>query len=210
MSYILDALNKAEQTRKQGSEDIQVVQSASASNTSQKQNNKLIMTLLMLSIGLILLWLILSPLPQESISMIDKAPVSVPIENKEQPISSVPHQPKVVSIQKNTNISDNTIDTLPDTNTEPVSAPSVTTTITPTIMNLPQHIRDTLPAINISAHIHGEVAGKRMVIINNKVLHENDYISEHLILKTITKHGVELEFDGTLFSMTALDTWPFE
>lgn len=73
---------------------------------------------------------------------------------------------------------------------------------------LPQTLKS-LPAITISAHIYNALASKRMVIINDKVLHENKYISENLLLKNITQHGVELEFDGISFSMTAFDAWPY-
>ena len=78
----------------------------------------------------------------------------------------------------------------------------------PNIMALDSALRNQLPPIVISAHVYSEEASKRMVIINNQVKHEQQYIGEQLQLTHITPQGIQLQYQGTAFTMKVKDQWP--
>jgi hypothetical protein len=73
---------------------------------------------------------------------------------------------------------------------------------------LDKSVRAQLPPIIISAHVYSDNPKKRMVIINNKVVHEGAYISDKLYLKRIDPQGITLSFAGTWFTMKVKDVWP--
>jgi len=195
MSYILDALNKADQARKEGEQAIpspqqQVSNVATSSNFGRG-------FLLVVVIASITMFFWLSPRQPES----QPDPNSATSIDKQAPIPQVQTQQPRQIVQNKPEPLFNTEAELPaEEALEPEGIPN--------IMALPQSVLNALPAIKISAHTYSESAGKRMVIINGKMLHENKYISEHLLLKTITQDGIELEIDGMLFSMEALTSWP--
>jgi len=78
----------------------------------------------------------------------------------------------------------------------------------PHIMHLNESIRSLIPPISISAHVYSKDKNKRMVIINNRVLHEQQYIAEKLMLTAIKENHIELNYDGHVFSMGIKDSWP--
>jgi len=80
--------------------------------------------------------------------------------------------------------------------------------IIPNIMALDSELRNQLPPIAISAHVYSEKAKKRMVIINNQVKHEQQYIGENLQLTHITPQGIQLQYKNTTFTMRVKDQWP--
>ncbi len=200
MSYILDALNKAEQARQQQQVEQPMPQPIETIHNN-KTPSKLLLITLIVCVAFILVYALLPR--QETNQRVAIVSTAAPEKQHQQTPSISPPsalKPPAKAIQPLTN---EPIDT------NPRLASDTKITVLPTLMTLPQHILDNLPAITISAHTYNTIAAKRMVIINNKVLHENRPVSEHLFLKNITPHGVELEYDSTTFSMTAFDTWPY-
>jgi len=207
MSYILDALNKADKARKHGSEHLA---SLPAQNTQPQQAQKKLLPWLLLACGIGVLFFWLSPwqtqkAPEPSSLNIPipdsgtkKLELSPPVNTQTVPglEPSAIAEPEMMPRQNQGSESSN------------VSVEEKTETI-PSIAELPQYIQDALPNIRISAHTYAESPNKRMVIINDKMLRENKFITERLLLKHITETGVELEFDGLLFSMFAFDSWPY-
>ena len=103
----------------------------------------------------------------------------------------------------------------PATVTEPVSPapaaseskiPVVTDILEPDfvleIANLPREIRLQLPEIILSGHVYSELNPTgRSIIVNDRLVSQNEYAAKGLLLKEITPFGVIFAFGGQLFSM---------
>ena len=159
------------------------------SSPHQKKTAKRGLFMVTIALLPLILWVILSH--KEAIT-----PKQVPISQQAQvitPTSEPTTQAKeiVPQLVKNT----------------PVKAEIV---IIPNIMALDSELRNQLPPITISAHVYSEKAKKRMVIINNQVKHEQQYIGENLQLTHITAQGIQLQYKNTAFTMRVKDQWsPF-
>ncbi len=203
MSYILDALNKADSARKQQ----QPEQAATPLHTSQTKASPSwlwgLIALLGIIIAVTLWWL---NQEQENIRKLFTSQPTPII----QPTKTKPTEP-VISQYADTIA---TVKHTPEAAPIPATTHGTTTTITqqpqaiPHISNLDTATREQLPAITIAAHIYSTDIKKRMAIINNRVLHEGDTIADGLTLKSIDDQGVTLTLDGTPFTMKTKDTWP--
>ncbi len=102
--------------------------------------------------------------------------------------------------------------TVPEEPTAPVPAvserkiPVVSDILEPVfvlkIANLPEEIRRQLPEIILSGHVYSEQnPSGRSVIINGRLISQNEYAAKGLLLKEITPTGVVFSFGDHLFSM---------
>ena len=73
--------------------------------------------------------------------------------------------------------------------------------------DLPESIRDQLPAITISAHVYSSNPAQRSIVINNNFMEEGEYLIDDIILHEITSDGAILNYHGTLFSYGAVSSW---
>ncbi|MFQ5519241.1 MAG: general secretion pathway protein GspB, partial [Mariprofundus sp.] len=73
------------------------------------------------------------------------------------------------------------------------------------ISELPVHILQAVPSIDIQGHIYDNKPASRMVIINGRVVKEKKTISNGLILEEITPDGVILSFQKHVFHMGVFD-----
>ncbi len=197
MSYILDALNKADSARKQQ----QPKQATAPLPAPQPKANQSWLwgglALLGIIIVVTLWWLNQEQKNIRKLFTAQPTPTIHPAKTKPiEPVISE-HAPTVVPATMPTH-----------------TAAQNTTTIEPQPQAIP-HIsdldaatREQLPPITIAAHVYSEDAKKRMVIINNRVLHEGDTIADGLTLKSIDDQGVTLALDGAPFTMKTKDTWP--
>ncbi len=70
------------------------------------------------------------------------------------------------------------------------------------IANLPREIRLQLPEIILSGHVYSELNPTgRSIIVNDRLVSQNEYAAKGLLLKEITPFGVIFAFGGQLFSM---------
>lgn len=219
MSYILDALKKADQERQQG--DIPDLKSSSVATAQTTSNTRNMLWLLPLAISiLVLVWF--KPWENRPLEPLSNAPSNntapAVVEQSAQPVMT---SQKVESDQE---VSTTQLEAAPliKEDIEPRQAEVAMTPEAesetevsskgpdniPNVMNLPPHIRDTLPAIQISGHIYDETPASRMVIINDAVRKEGRYISDGLMLEEITEDGIILNYSGTLFFMRVFDSWP--
>jgi len=193
MSYILDALNKAEQSRQQQQTPTSQTINTQTNATEQPSHNR---TTWRFSFGLLaaalLLWLLMPEQPDTQLtSAATQAPNVLPTTQPEaKSVAPAPVEP-IVEVEQS------------------IAPPISEMTNLPTLSELPSEVLASLPAINISAHTYADDAAKRMVIINDKVMHEMRHVSAALLLREITPTGVILAYNGIAFSMTAFDTWPY-
>ncbi|WP_038247295.1 general secretion pathway protein GspB [Ghiorsea bivora] len=190
MSYILDALNKAEKDRQQQTPTS--IPTVSAQNNIPPQGKgKYGLYFIMIGLGFLMLWIFLNQkeTPPQQVITPQENHVTAPKTEPTTQIKAVKSQPTQY-IKKDPNPVQKKIKTIPN------------------IMALDTTLRNQLPPITISAHVYSEETSKRMVIINNQVRHEQEYIAEQLQLTHITPHGIELQYQGTSFTMKVKDQWP--
>ena len=190
MSYILDALNKAEKDRQQ--------QPLTPAPTVSTQGEPALQTrgkyglyFIIVALVLLIFWVLLN--------------------KSETPLKQtvIPQKEQVTSPKAEPTIQDKVVKPQPTQEIEKkdVFVQEKAKTIS-NIMALDSALRNQLPSIVISAHVYSEEASKRMVIINNQVKHEQQYIGEQLQLTHITPQGIQLQYQGTAFTMKVKDRWP--
>jgi general secretion pathway protein B len=67
------------------------------------------------------------------------------------------------------------------------------------ITELPVSIQKDLPALSVMVHAYSDDPAKRLVGINNRLLHEGDEVAPGLKLETITLDGMILSYKGYTF-----------
>lgn len=78
------------------------------------------------------------------------------------------------------------------------------------ISDLPVSVQQQLPSMTFSSHIYdADDAKYRMVSINGKLLHEGDMVAPGIRLVHITEEGVVLTFQGYTFKVSVLHDWSF-
>jgi general secretion pathway protein B len=69
----------------------------------------------------------------------------------------------------------------------------------PLFLDLPTELRDKMPPLTMSMHFHSRDPERRLVRINDRLLHEGDWLSKELQLIEITPSGATLDFLGKSF-----------
>jgi len=64
----------------------------------------------------------------------------------------------------------------------------------PLYLDLPKDLRDRMPRLSMSMHYHSPDPARRLVRINDRLLHEGDWLSGELQLVEITPTGAKLDF----------------
>jgi general secretion pathway protein B len=64
------------------------------------------------------------------------------------------------------------------------------------LRELPQHIQSEIPALTVSGYIYSENKADRTVLINKKLLHEGDQVAPDLSLERLTPTGMVLNYKG--------------
>jgi len=131
-------------------------------------------------------------------------------QDKPQPTQAlISHKPNAKNVEtKPSSVPQATITTQAERPIEHTATPLAEPQPIPHLFHLDKSVREQLPTIIISAHIFSANPKKRMVIINNSMVHEGANISDKLYLKSINNQGITLSFDGVLFTMNTKDVWP--
>ena len=223
MSYILDALRKSDQQRQRGTAPITLAPEPVTSRPPVISSN-LWLALVLLAAGIVIGWLrpwqqsVPTPAPAP---VAVKPPVASPPPAALAPLPTVPQtvakrEPPTEPPAWTPPAGDTTADRIAPAPTKhaPETSPRVPATITPEPPNagaqteaapeqkvvamneLPPAIQQELPAIAISLHGYASKAGDRLVMINDKFLHQGDSIAAGLRLEEITPDGVILGYKG--------------
>jgi general secretion pathway protein B len=83
----------------------------------------------------------------------------------------------------------------------PASAPAVQARI-PTLQELPEDIRRQVPQMSVGGSIYSPNAASRFLIINGQVFHEGHKITPDLVLEEIKLKAAVMSFKGRRFTMT--------
>lgn len=71
----------------------------------------------------------------------------------------------------------------------------------PLYAELSGELRGRMPAINMSMHFYNKEPNRRLVRINDLLLHEGDWVARDLQLAEITVDGITLDFLGKIFTL---------
>ena len=75
------------------------------------------------------------------------------------------------------------------------------------VNELPDDVRNNLPAMTFSFHVYSENPQQRTIIINNRRMREGDEVSAGLHLQQITEDGVVLLFSQHRIHISVLSGW---
>ena len=72
----------------------------------------------------------------------------------------------------------------------------------PELRELPEAIQRDIPALSVSGYIYAEQPADRSIIINRKFLREGDQVASDLLLEKLTPGGMVLNFRGYRYRAT--------
>ena len=210
MSYILDALRKAEAERERGNVPSIHAQPAFAGAGPGSAPLKSRLWIVLAAVGAVLalvvvavLYLLLgrSPASEVATPIVTPAPASVAVA------PAVPVVPTPVAVAP-------PLQTAPPPvrKVRPASAPPVAATpassATPktddrvyAINELPDDIRRQLPTLSVGGSMYSPKPANRIVIINGQVLHEGERIAPDLVVQQIKLKAAVLAFKGYRYSL---------
>jgi len=71
----------------------------------------------------------------------------------------------------------------------------------PFYLDLSRGLREQMPRLSMSMHFYTDNPGRRLVRINDRLLHEGDWVSDDLQVVEITPSGANLDLLGKAFEM---------
>ncbi len=230
MSYILDALKKAEADR-----DPEARASLAMAQHQRRRSRWLayVIVIALIANAAILLWLFL-PQPQQQTTAREGAPPAAAQQAQQEPMRqpqqappparniaqpSAPAAVETTPTQRPTTPA--AISTSPsaqaaqprmaaetatgETIIGPGSAPAPASEPLP-VSSLPPGQRERFPALSFSTHIYADDADLRAIVVNGTRLEEGDRLDD-LYLHRITEDGAVFRFEGRLVSVSVLDEW---
>ena len=227
MSYILDALKKSEQERGHG--NIPYVQTVHSSSLNYRNEKRaywpyILITAVVLNLIAIIYFMSNKESPAENKITIQETDVTTPAKKE----SNIPLEKIEILDSPATNSNDDkkiaTIEPTAD-EAEPVDKVAQTTDKIETIStgtnwktissttdiiefyDLPESIKQEIPAIIISGHVYSTNPVQRSIVINNKFMEEGEYVLDGLILYEITPDGAIFSYQGTLFNYGVVPGW---
>ncbi|MCW9013043.1 MAG: general secretion pathway protein GspB [Gammaproteobacteria bacterium] len=219
MSYILDALKKSEQERKQGKvPDIQTIHIPVAVEQNTSPWLYVIIVFLLLSLAFVIGWMrpwerhspvvvadLEQPVPARSASIIEQLPLAEPIIKESS--SSVQPEPAQKPQQLAATPRESSVaieDARKDT------PPSLELNTVPHLSLMPDLVQQSIPSMSFAGHIYSSNIAQRSIIINDHSMSEGDTVVEGLEVEQITPNGVVFSYQGQLFKMDILQDWSFD
>ena len=211
MSYILDALKRAESERSRGAVPGVHAQPPAAASSAAKGPGAVVWVaagLVALALVGTLAWWLAGREAAPAPVVVAAAPVEVPaprvpepsppaVPVVERPAAVLPPIPVIPAIP--------VVPIVPVAPATPAPAPVPKAPAEPpriaTLAELPDTVRQQLPPLAISGSTYSENPLYRMVIVNGQVLHEGDTAAPGVVLDTIRQKDVVLRAQGYRFAM---------
>jgi general secretion pathway protein B len=214
MSYILDALKKAEAERNAGTRPsihtTQVLAAAPAQDARGLRNAWLwaVAAIVLLAVAGLLLWFAmqhetpvqgapaaLPPMaaatPPANAAPPAPPPAATPAAPARPATAQTPEaRPKPRPVRKPAEKKPAPV--------EPASKPAETLTEAPvpTLRELPDNIRQEIPQLAVGGYIYSANRAERSVLINKRLLHEGDEVAPGLTLERMTPSGMVFNYKG--------------
>jgi len=218
MSYILDALRRADSERERGAipnlhAKPEALIDADDDEGTGSRPHPLLWAVIGLSVVLagVLAWQFMGSSPVEPAPMPVSVPVPAPAPAPMATVAPPPPQPTLppVAMMPAQPVPQAPVQAaprkLPARAAAKVSAPaSAATPERPvqTLAELPENIRRELPQITVGGAMYSENAASRMLIINGQVFHEGDKISGELVLEQIKLKAAVLAYKGYRYGIS--------
>jgi general secretion pathway protein B len=211
MSYILEALKRAEAERGRGAVPTLQSQSAAAPAESPPQRPAMRHVLLALA-GLVLLvlgalaarWWLQPANPVAGAP----APAPVPAPVQMQPVQAKPAEPQFLPPPPPAQTTQRTeprpapVAAAPKPAPAPAPAPAAAASApAPALADLPESFRRELPPLKVGGSMYSDTAAARMLILNGVVYHEGDVLSPGLQLEAIGTRRATLSYKGQRFTL---------
>jgi general secretion pathway protein B len=190
MSYILDALRKAERERHLGQPPTLATLPPPAESSRRRLGWGPILGL-GLGLNAVLLALFLNRPPLVT----DPAPSSPPPES---PVATLPAKPAPAPIQPRKPPAGATAPVSPPPRSVPTRAAAPTP---PLLDTLPANIRRGMPTLNLDIHVYSPDTGRRFVVINGRRYREGDALEEGPVLEAVIADGAVLRHGGQRFRL---------
>jgi len=218
MSYILDALRRADSERERGAipnlhaKPAALIDADDDEGTGSRPH-PLLWAVIGLSVVLagVLAWQFMGSSPVEPAPMPVSVPVPAPAPAPMATVAPPPPQPTLppVAMMPAQPVPQAPVQAaprkLPARAAAKASAPaSAATPERPvqTLAELPENIRRELPQITVGGAMYSENAASRMLIINGQVFHEGDKISGELVLEQIKLKAAVLAYKGYRYGIS--------
>ena len=213
MSYILDALKKSEQERGNGSiPGVQTVHSSSLNYNNKKAYWPYILIAAVLLNLIAIIYFVLDKENNtivEAVATTDQSTteiISAPAKTIEQNQKENKQTAQITAAEKPTTL--NTAETSNEKQTAPAASREITSERTIVeYYDLPEHIKQQLPKIIITAHVYSSNPAQRSIVINNNFMEESEYVIDDLVLYEITRDGAIFSYHETLFHRGIVNTW---
>jgi general secretion pathway protein B len=205
MSYILDALKRAETERARGAAPGLHTQHQSPgglpANAGVSRRGLMIsmMLFLLLAVLAVGIWIwrtpqATPPLTVQPVTLAPTAPTAptIPITPTQMPVvmPAPPMMAKVVPTP--TPAPAPTPATAPSTVTAPANA-------IPLLTDIPQDLRSQIPKISITGSVYADTPSQRLLLVNNLVLSQGNLVAPELTLEVIQTRSSVFNFRGTRF-----------
>jgi general secretion pathway protein B len=221
MSYILDALKKSDQDRKQG--EVPGINSFQSQPRPPRSTSRIMFYILigaLLINALVLGIWALSRQPEIVVATADlpetvtgktdaplpedvEATWSAEIITETAPTTTAPVPAEATTTPPEPEAAE--IDTIPITETESETDISADEDEAPKKLikyrNLPANVRNDLKDINISVHYYANEPASRMASVNGRIMRQGQSVKDGLVLDEITRKGVIFTFRKYRFSM---------
>lgn len=219
MSYILEALKKSDQERKQG--EVPGLQSVHIPVTVDSHSSNrwlyIVIVLLLLSlafvIGMLRPW---SYQPGQDVAIIQTVtPVVVETEVpvKETPETKIIETPQSLvskEIQPTAVETFKQVEVVKEPTVVIEQTPSLEMDAVPHLSEMPSLVQQAIPDMSFAGHVYSSQVSQRSVIINGHSMSEGDVIINGLKVEQIIQNGVVFNYQGQLFRVDILQDWSFD
>jgi len=205
MSYILDALRKSDQQRQRGATPTLLTAQVTAAQPGQPAYFIYgLLAVVLVGAGIVIGWLYPSQLERPAAETI----AAKPLESSARQTGPAPviparpaHSPSNAGTPGTPPKAVTAADALTPVPEKPVNTGGPTDPVQDvmTIGELPASIRQELPGMQISLHLHSTKPGNSFVSINNQMLQEGAYPAPGLRLERITPDGMIFSYKGYRF-----------
>ncbi len=207
MSYILDALKKADAERARDAAAVPdlyaqgdaAVEGARTSSHGLKWSLLALMALLLA--GLAWLWSGATSVEPARSAESDRSPAPVTVQAPPPVAPPVPHAVQTPAMPPPPRPSTASAAPSPPAPKPRLSAPAASPTPLATLAELPAELRAQLPALAAGGSVYSPAAANRIVILNGQVFREGDQPAEGLTVEQIGLKSTVLVFRGVRFEL---------
>ncbi|MDB6062859.1 MAG: hypothetical protein JWM78_2962 [Verrucomicrobiaceae bacterium] len=206
MSLILDALKKSERERqREKTPDLQSIhQPLPRREVRSRRHLWIIAAVVFVNAAVLMYW----RLQQPSLSV---AANSIAAKSAEPAVTNAPltEAKKIIPAVPGvtTNATPDEYTRIAPTQNAAAQTSAVSDLRIEEVSELPEDVRNNLPAMTFSFHVYSTNPQQRTIIINNKRMREGDEVSSGLQLQTITDDGVILLYAAHRIHISVLSGW---